>query len=129
MAVRTGNWGWRATMLSWHSPATVELAPPDAPGVLVRVTDGLPQVPRDLTVQTVVELAVCDAAGAPVLLLRPADGTVERHDDRDPGAVWELRIEATDNRAGHLYARAGTPFPDPATLDALAQAATTVRPR
>jgi hypothetical protein len=120
MGLRTGSWGPQPFMLSFHSSVVVELAPPEAPGVLLRIVHGASAVPRELGAADLAELAVCAPSGKPVLSLRPGD----RRADRDahatsPEGVWELRVEGTDGQSLHLYAGSGTPFPSDADLEAL----------
>jgi hypothetical protein len=121
LQVRGGNWGWQGLMLSPHSTVHLQLAPEDAPGVLVRILDGVPTVPRELGRAEILSLSINDAAGKPRLLLEAREGAVTRVDGPAPGE-WELRIEGTDQRHVYLYARPGTPFPSEAELDALAGA-------
>jgi hypothetical protein len=123
MALRTGNWGPLHYELAPHSPVTVELAPADRPGVLVRILDGLPDVPRELAVADVLELEVAAPSGRSRLRLAPPAGSAEwRRGQTDEGA-WELRIEASGQRSLHLYSLAGTPSPSDAELEALAAVA------
>ena len=119
LQLRSGNWGWQGVALSSHSTVSLQLAPVDAPGVLVRFVEGLPPVPRELGAEEILELSLNDGSGAPRLLARPPQGSVERLEAPAP-AEWELRIEATEQRAIYLYARRGTPFPSDEELDALA---------
>jgi hypothetical protein len=120
MALRTGNWGPLLWELGPHTPVTIELAPADRPGVLVRLVDGLPDVPRELSSADVVELIVLAPSGKPRLTLAPSTGAVERQPSHTGEGVWELRIECTGQRSLHLYSLAGTPFPTDAELEALA---------
>jgi hypothetical protein len=120
MAVRTGSWGPLYYELAFHAPVTVELAPDDAPGVLVRILQGLPAVPRELTAADVVELSVAAPSGWPRLRLSLKTGEVEWQHVLVGEDPWELRVECTGQRSLHLYALAGTPFPTDAELEALA---------
>ena len=128
MGLRNGNWDYPGVVLAWHSDVEVQLAPDDAPGVLVRFVSGIPVVTRELVAADVVEIQVCISSGQPVLSVRPADGSVEREGHTGTGGEWELRIAATQQRQVHLYARSHTPFPTDDDLDALAAAAV-VTPR
>ncbi|RYB95619.1 hypothetical protein EUA93_15495 [Nocardioides oleivorans] len=123
MALRTGNWGPRASMLSFHASVSIELSPADRPGVLIRLVDGLPAVPRELTSDDVVQLSVCDAGGRARLTIRPGAGAVERVAGPIPAGAWELRIEGLAQRSLVLYARPGQPFPTDEDLDVLAATA------
>ena len=129
MGLRNGNWDYPAMELAWHCDVEVQLAPDDAPGVLVRFVSGISLVTRELGAADVVEIQVCGPTGQPVLSVRPADGSVELRAGTRPGGEWELRIAATGQRQVHLYARPETPFPSEEDLDALAAAATVVTPR
>ncbi len=122
MRVRTGSWGWPAFEMSPHSPLKVELAPPDAPGVLVRLVHGPPALPAEFDGGVVRELSINDGSGKPRLLVRPADGTVERPAGARPEGEWELRLEGPNQRGFHLYAAPGTPFPSEQDLEALSAA-------
>ena len=127
MGLRNGNWDYPGLVLAWHSDVEVQLAPDDAPGVLVRFVSGIPVVTRELVAADVVEIQVCTPSGHPVLSVRPADGSVDREEHTGGGGEWELRIAATAQRQVLLYARPNTPFPSELDLDALAAA--TVTPR
>ncbi len=120
MNVRTGNWGRVVYLLPHFAHATVELMPADAAGVLVRVLEGVTPVPRELRVEDVESLTVATSSGKPRLVLRPAQGTVERLDGGSLDGAWELQIEGGDQRSLHLYARKGTPAASEELLDALA---------
>lgn len=120
MAVRTGSWGPLYYELSFHAPVTVELAPDERPGVLIRILHGLPAVPRELTATDVIELVAAAPSGKPRLRLVLPTGTVEWQQVLTGDEPWELRMECTDQRSLHLYSLAGTPFPSDADLEALA---------
>jgi hypothetical protein len=122
MALRTGNWGPLLYELGPHSPVTVELAPDDRPGVLVRFLDGLPDVPRELTAADVAELVVAAPSGRSRLRLTVPTGSVEWQHVLTGEGAWELRIECTGQRSLHLYSLTGTPFPSDADLESLASA-------
>jgi hypothetical protein len=121
MGLRTGCWGAQPFMLSFHSAVVVELAPADAPDVLLRILKGAPVVPRELRGADLAELALCAPSGKPVLNLRPGEGRVDRDAHAgSPEGAWELRVEGSDGESLHLYARSGTPFPSEADREALA---------
>ncbi len=122
MALRTGNWGPLLWEFAPHSPVTIELAPADRPGVLVRIHDGLPDVPREITVADILELDVAAPSGRSRLRLAPPTGSVEWRREQTGEGTWELRIECSGQRSLHLYSRAGTAFPPDAELEALAAA-------
>jgi hypothetical protein len=121
MGLRTGSWGAQPFMLSFHSSVVVELAPAQAPGVVLRILTGAPVVPRELGAADLTELALCTPSGKSVLTLRPRESRVDRAAHAgSPEGVWELRVEGSDGQSLHLYARGGTPFPSDAELEALA---------
>jgi hypothetical protein len=120
MALRTGNWGPLLYELAPHSQAVVELAPANQPGVLVRIIEGLPAVPRELVAADVVEMVVTTPSGKARLRLAPPTGTAESQPGRSGEGSWELWVECTGQRSLHLYSRPGTPFPTDAELEALA---------
>jgi hypothetical protein len=119
MAVRTGNWGTQGIMLSFHAPVSVQLAPADAPGVLVRIVHGVPSVDRELTGKQISSLVLANAGGAPLLTLTPAARRVERRHPASEPTDWALVIEGSGHERLHLYSRPGTRFPTDQVIDAL----------
>jgi hypothetical protein len=124
MAVRTGNWGPSGIMLSFHAPVSVQLAPRDAPNVLVRIVHGIPSVERELTGERIASLVLANAGGLPMLTLVPGTGKVERRATLSSVGDWELLIEGSRKELLHLYSLPGTHFPTEEVLDSLAAVVT-----
>ena len=101
MALRTGNWGTLGYMLSFHAAVSVQLAPEDEDGVLVRLVKGLPRVPRDLREPEVT------AGQRP---RRRRYGAAHRAPRRRPGGA--ARRPAAGGRLGAAH-RGGRPAADP----------------
>ena len=120
MRLRTGNWGRNNYELRRHAPVVIELAPADAPTVLLRIVDGAREVPRELTSHDVVELSVLTSSGVARLVVAPHKGGVERASHGSTDGVWELTLQGARQDSLHLYADTDTPFPSDEVLDRLA---------
>ena len=108
MRVRTANWGPVVFTALPHAPVELELAPVEAPEVVVRFRRGVTSVPRELTAQDIAQLTFCGSSGRPLL-------------GSTPEGAWSLLIEGRDRDQLNFYQDDAAAFPSDATLARLAE--------